>query len=108
MSGETSAPVVFVLMPGDNVGIAGRPLSIDETIAAAGAEVRVKDAVPLGHKIALQAIAPGGKVVRCGVPIGSATRPIAAGEHVHTQNLKSDYIPTFTLDAPVKSEEQPR
>jgi hypothetical protein len=30
-----------------------------------------------------------------GMPIGSATRPIAAGAWVHTHNLVSDYIRTF-------------
>jgi hypothetical protein len=29
------------------------------------------------------------------MPIGSATRPIAAGAWVHTHNLASDYIRTF-------------
>jgi len=32
------------------------------------------------------------------VPIGSATRAIKAGEHVHLHNMKSDYIPTYTLE----------
>jgi altronate dehydratase len=51
--------------------------------------------VPLGHKIAARAIAAGEKIIKYGVPIGSATRAIAAGEHVHTHNLRSDYLPTF-------------
>jgi hypothetical protein len=31
------------------------------------------------------------------LPIGHkvAARPIAAGEHVHTHNVQSDYIPTY-------------
>jgi hypothetical protein len=28
------------------------------------------------------------------MPIGSATRDIAVGEHVHLHNMKSDYIDT--------------
>jgi hypothetical protein len=40
----------------------------------------------------VQAIAQGEKVLKYGLPIGSATRDIEAGEHVHVQNLKSDYI----------------
>ena len=35
------------------------------------------------------------KIIRLGMPIGSATRPIAAGAWVHTHNLASDYIRTF-------------
>lgn len=51
--------------------------------------------VPLGHKIAAQDIAPGEKIIKYGVPIGSATEAIASGAHVHTHNVQSDYIPTF-------------
>ena len=34
---------------------------------------------------------------RYGALIGSITAPVAIGEHIHTHNLESDYIPTFTL-----------
>ena len=51
-----------------------------------------RDEVPIGHKIALKAIAPGQKIVKFGVPVGSATQPIAAGAHVHMHNVKSDYL----------------
>ena len=52
-------------------------------------------ALPMGHKVAARAIAAGEKIIKYGGPIGSATREIAAGEHVHTHNVKSDYIPTY-------------
>jgi hypothetical protein len=32
------------------------------------------------------------------VSIGSATKDIAIGEHVHLHNMKSEYIPTFSFD----------
>ncbi len=48
-----------------------------------------------GHKVALCEIAAGEKVRRNNVAIGSATEDVAAGEHVHLHNLKSDYIPTL-------------
>jgi len=32
------------------------------------------------------------------VAIGSATRDIAVGEHVHLHNMKSDYLPTYTRE----------
>jgi hypothetical protein len=35
--------------------------------------------------------------VRYGAIIGTVTAPIAAGAHVHTHNLESDYLPTYTL-----------
>jgi altronate dehydratase small subunit len=51
--------------------------------------------LPLGHKVAMRAIAPGEKIFKYGAPIGSAKCAISTGEHVHTQNLQSDYLPTW-------------
>ena len=48
--------------------------------------------IDFGHKVAVRAIKQGEKVLKYGLPIGSATRDIEAGEHVHVQNMKSDYI----------------
>jgi altronate dehydratase len=56
------------------------------------------DRVPTGHKLALAPVAAGEKVVKYGSPIGSATRDIQPGEYVHLHNLRSDYLPTYTLD----------
>ncbi len=44
--------------------------------------------VPMGHKIALVAMARGTAVIKFGEPIGMATADIAAGEHVHLHNLQ--------------------
>jgi hypothetical protein len=52
----------------------------------------------LGHKVASCAIPLGKQVIKFGIPIGSATEDIDLGDHVHLHNLKSDYIPTYTLD----------
>ena len=40
-----------------------------------------------GHKVALRELAEGEPVRKYGQPIGRATRPIDAGEHVHDHNL---------------------
>ena len=74
-----SDPRFLQLHPQDNV----------LTVIVANADV------PLGHKVAARPIASGEKIIKYGAPIGSATREIAQGEHVHTHNVKSDYIPTF-------------
>ena len=42
---------------------------------------------PAGHKVALADVPTGGQVRKYGQVIGVATRPIQAGEHVHTHNL---------------------
>ena len=71
------------------------PLAAGEPIVVEGAGIAVAAALGIGHKIAARAITMGEKIVKYGAPIGSATRDIAAGEHVHTHNLQSDYLPTF-------------
>ncbi len=74
--------VICALAPGDEVRIDG-------------STIRITRNLPIGHKIAARAITAGEKVLKYGASIGSATHPIAPGEHVHTHNLQSDYIPTF-------------
>ncbi|MFF5356523.1 UxaA family hydrolase [Saccharopolyspora hirsuta] len=49
--------------------------------------VRVPDEVPRGHKLATVDIARGAPVRKYGQIIGFASRPITAGEHVHTHNV---------------------
>ena len=60
--------------------------------------VRIKQPIALGHKIARRALHAGDKVLRYGAVIGSVTRDVAAGEHLHTHNLRSDYLPTHVPD----------
>ncbi|MBQ3806612.1 MAG: altronate dehydratase [Kiritimatiellae bacterium] len=43
-----------------------------------------------GHKYALRDIAEGENIVKYGMPIGHATKPIAKGEHVHVHNVKTN------------------
>lgn len=45
--------------------------------------------IPIYHKAARQSIAAGEFIIKYGEHIGKATADIAAGEHVHTQNLES-------------------
>src|SRR6478609_7870969 len=75
----------FRVSPTDNVAVALRPLTAGES--AAGVTVAID--VAKGHKIAVQAIAAGEAVLKFGFPIGTATRDIAPGEHVHTHNLRT-------------------
>lgn len=52
-------------------------------------EITARDAVPLGHKIALRDLAEHENVLEYGVPIGLTRAPVAAGQLVHTHNLRS-------------------
>jgi altronate dehydratase len=83
------------LHPADNVVTVIVMIGAGEEIVIEGTAVRTASGIPLGHKVATRAIATGEKVLKYGVPIGSATRDISPGEHVHTHNLKSDYLPTW-------------
>ena len=76
----------------DNVGVATSSLAPGDKLAVGELELVARDPIPFAHKIALRSIATGEKVIKFGVPIGSATAPIEAGHHVHVHNIKSDYI----------------
>ncbi len=83
----------------DNVMVVTAKIRAGETIAIGGEDVAVPADLPLGHKLALRPIAAGAEVVKYGAPIGLATAPIRAGEHVHVHNIRSCYTPTYHLDA---------
>lgn len=80
---------------GDSVAVAVVDLSPGETIQARVLDnshpvsVTVRDAVPLGHKVALADVAQGEDVIEYGERIGRASQTIVAGAHVHVHNLKS-------------------
>jgi len=89
---------LLLLAPDDNVLVAREAIGAGEEILVTGRQVRIAGRVGLGHKIARRPIPTGGKAVKYGAPIGSATVDIAVGDHVHVHNLKSDYTPTYFLD----------
>ena len=91
-------PKLLLLDPGDNVLVAIQTLEAGDTVTVAAQRVNVAARLTLGHKLAARAIRAGERIIKYHVPIGSATRDIAAGEHVHLHNMKSDYIQTFTLE----------
>lgn len=70
----------------DNLEIALRDLAPGERFGENA--VTVKNVVPRGHKVAVQDIPAGAKVVRYGQIIGQATTDIATGEHIHVHNLE--------------------
>ena len=92
-------PKLLLLDPADNVFVAIQTLEAGDVLTVAGQPVTVPTRLTLGHKLAARAIHTGEKILKYRVPIGSATREIAAGEHVHLHNMKSDYLPTYTLES---------
>ena len=85
------------LAPQDNVAIALRALHAGEHIDCDGLALTVARDIALGHKLAARSIAPGETILKYNCPIGSATCAIAPGEYVHTHNVASNYLPTYTL-----------
>jgi altronate hydrolase len=76
---------VIRIHPADDVVIARQQLLGGTRIAAEG--ITISGLIPPGHKVAVRAIAAGEPVRRYNQIIGTATQPIAAGQHVHTHNL---------------------
>ena len=95
-SSATTDSRLLQLSPRDNVLVATATIDAGEDIMVNGRRVRAAVKLPLGHKVATREIAAGEKITKYGVPNGSATLPISIGEHVHTHNIKSDYLPTYT------------
>lgn len=55
----------------------------------ASVTVDLREAVPLGHKLALTDIAEGQDIIEYGQRVGVATRDIAKGAYVHVHNMRS-------------------
>ena len=56
-------------------------------------EISAKDNILFGHKISLQPIQKGDKVLKYGEVIGIATELIDTGKHVHVHNVVSAIVP---------------
>ena len=84
----TDVPAL-VISERDNVATALQPLDAGQTIAVGGHTLTVIEATPRGHKVALRHIRKGEEVVKYGSTIGTATRDIQPGAHVHTHNVAS-------------------
>ncbi len=96
-SQTTQATGVLLMAEQDNCLIARSALHIGDIVLIDARPVILTQNIDIGHKLARRALAIGDKVLRYGAPIGSVTHAIAIGEHIHTHNLESDYIPTYTL-----------
>ncbi len=79
----------------DDVGVAVRDLKKGQTICALTLEgksagsVKLRDNVPLGHKVAMRDLALDKPIIKYGRPVGKAVKPITRGAHVHVHNVKT-------------------
>jgi hypothetical protein len=90
-----AAPPPYVrLGPSDNVVVLVRHVDAGDRFAGLDGEQWVMSVhLDVGNKLAAVPIAVGEQVVKLGVPIGTATEAIKPGAHVHSHNLRSNYIP---------------
>ena len=92
-----AAPRLLLMAPEDNCLIARMPLAAGDVLEIDGAIVALSETIPLGYKVARRALKAGEKVLRYGAIIGTVSADVAQGAMLHTHNLASDYIPTYTL-----------
>jgi len=87
-------PAPYVrLAPNDNVVVLTRHVESAEHLPGlSGEDWLVVAHLDAGNKLAAVPIAAGERVFKVGVPIGTATAAIVPGEHVHSHNLRSDYV----------------
>ncbi|MBC5765404.1 SAF domain-containing protein [Ramlibacter albus] len=78
--------VAVVVVEGVKAGdaLTGWIMDDDRTI-----ELRAKQPIPIGHKIALADMREGDKAIKYGIEIGKVIHPISAGEHAHVHNIKT-------------------
>ena len=62
----------------------GWNMATNKTVQAKAAQ-----SIPLGHKIALIDVGKGESIIKYDESIGTASRSIKKGQHVHTHNLKT-------------------
>ena len=82
-----------LLHPSDDVAVLVEPAAAGETVEIvggdAGGPLASAAVLPLGHKIAVRALAEGTPVRKYGEVIGRMTATAARGDHIHVHNLVS-------------------
>jgi (2R)-sulfolactate sulfo-lyase subunit alpha len=79
----------------DNVGVATVDLPAGETVQGLymdtqkTIQLKVREDVPLGHKIALKDLKVEGSAIKYGHDIGRVVADVQTGGHVHIHNLKT-------------------
>jgi altronate hydrolase len=74
----------------DNVAVVLADIKKGEVIELGGTVVTAAEDIEKGHKIAFYDIQTNENVIKYGFSIGHATKPISAGEYVHTHNIKTN------------------
>jgi altronate hydrolase len=91
----STAPSAVRIVFDDDVAVALRAIQPGESVDVNGARVVAKQEIPAGHKVALRHIQSEEAIRKYGVPIGLATTEIAAGEWIHSHNLRTQLAGTL-------------
>ena len=94
--------------PTDDVAVAVDALEAGDAITVGDDTVRIREAIPAGHKVALRALGVGDVIHKYGWAIGRLTAAVEAGDWIHSHNLKTQlegtldysYEPTTRAEAP--------
>ena len=91
-----TTPHLLVHDPKDNVGVvvvegleAGTEMLCVVTHDNSDFRLVARQAVPIGHKVALRNLKTGDTVIKYGQDIGRIVADVGRGEHVHVHNLKT-------------------
>lgn len=76
--------------PLDNVAVALADLAQGTLISVDNQTVTLRQDITRGHKFALRDIATGENVIKYGLPIGHTLADVAAGEHIHAHNTRTN------------------
>jgi SAF domain len=99
MSAAAATADFLQLHPKDNVLICARSVPAGSSVTIEGQAYTLEVAIELGHKIARVPLARGDLVYRYGAPIGVMTADAKPGQHVHSHNLTSRYLPAHDRTA---------
>ena len=84
LDADTNPPILR-LNENDNVAVARRELEAD--VALPGMNVRTREIVPAGYKVAVRDIAEGEAILKYNTIIGFAARDLQVGEMLHNHNI---------------------
>lgn len=87
-TGPGKNPRLLLLCAADNCLIVWAPIRAGTHLRLGDEDLTVSQAMTRGLTITRQGLRQGDKVVRCGIIIGTAACDIAAGDRLHSRNLK--------------------